>query len=395
MKRLITGALLIVLVFALIFGVCAPASLAQPPAAPTSKVEERLPKTLFITAYDVGSLGYTLSASIGSALMKKYDIKLRLIPAGESIGRLTTLRAGMATFAFCGDETFFVSEGLYEFATFEWGPQPVRQVWAPPSIQGVLTAADAGIKTPYDLKGKRVAFVPGASSLNAKIESTLAFANLSWKDVVKVELPGYGAALQAIIDGKCDASISGLTHAKAYELERSRRGINWLEYPHKDKEGWERMQRITPWLSLVFGTEGPGLSKERPKEMWQYRYPNGATMAATNPDLVHAFVKALAETYDLYKDAHPEFKQWKPELSGVPPTQVPFHEGAIRYFKEVGVWKPEHDTWNEARLKSLREVEKLWKMAVEEATEKGIKEKDFPKFWMSKRAERGWITGLY
>ena len=50
----------------------------------------------------------------------------------------------------------------------------------------VVAAKDSGIKTAADLKGKRVAWVIGAPSLNQNIAAILAFANLTWDDVKRV-----------------------------------------------------------------------------------------------------------------------------------------------------------------------------------------------------------------
>jgi len=54
-------------------------------------------------------------------------------------------------FCFAGVGTYyFAEEGLYEFATPDWGPQRVQAVWNcfPLGGSSLATAKDAGIKTP-------------------------------------------------------------------------------------------------------------------------------------------------------------------------------------------------------------------------------------------------------
>ena len=63
----------------------------------------------------------------------------------------------------------------------------------------VATAKDANIRSLKDLKGKRVAFVKGAASLENSMRGMLAFAGLTWDDVIKVEVPGYAASIQAVM----------------------------------------------------------------------------------------------------------------------------------------------------------------------------------------------------
>lgn len=350
-----------------------------------------LPARMFWTAYDVGSTGYVQTAALADGLMKKYGVKIRVIPSGTSIGRFMPLLTGAATYANMGDESAFYIEGLYECNAMGLGPQPLRQVLAIPFVTVMAVTKEAGITTPDTLKGKRVAWVTGASTLNVKATATLAFANLSWADVKKVEFPSYASSLKGLIEGKVDAAIAGHDAPILYELATSPRGLSHVIYPHKDKEGWTRMQAITPWLAPTLWDDGPGFTKEKPDEVWSYRYPNMVTFEKTSTQEVYALVKAINEAYPLYKDAHKAMPFWKAEKSGLPPANCPFHEGAIKYYKEIGIWKPEHDAWNRKLIAHMQEVKKEWESVVAEATEKGIKEKDFGQLWIEKRKAKRWM----
>jgi len=350
-----------------------------------------LPEMMFWTAYDVGSTGYVQTATISNGLMKKYGVKVRVIPSGTSIGRFMPLLTGSATYANMGDESAFYIEGLYECNAMGLGPQPLRQVLAVPYVTVMAVTKESKITTPYTLKGKRVALVMGASTLNVKAISTLAFANLTFSDVVKVEFPSYAASLKGLIEGKVDAAIAGHDAPILYELETTPRGLSHVVYPHKDKEGWARMQAITPWLGPTLWDDGPGFTKGKPDEVWSYRYPNMVTFEKTSAAEVYALVKAINEAYPLYKDGHKMMPFWKAEKAGVPPANCPFHEGAIKYYREVGVWESEHDTWNKKLIEHMKAVKKEWDAVVAEATEKGVKEKDFSKLWVERRKAKGWM----
>ncbi len=350
-----------------------------------------LPSRMFWTAYDVGSTGYVQTAAIADALMKKYGVKIRVIPSGTSIGRFLPLLTGSATYANMGDESAFYIEGLYECNSMSLGPQPLRQVLAVPFVTIMAVTKESGITTPYTLKGKRVAWVTGASTLNVKAIATLAFGKLTMVDVVKVEFPSYAASLKGLIEGKVDAAIAGHDAPLLYELANSPRGCAHVIYPHQDKEGWARMQAITPWLSPCLWDDGPSFTKGKPDEVWSYKYPNMVTLEKTSAQEVYALVKAINEAYPLYKDAHKAMPFWKAEKSGIPPANCPFHEGAVKYYKELGIWKPEYDEWNKKLLAHMEEVKKEWEKLIAEATEKGVKEKDFPKMWLERRKARGWM----
>lgn len=351
-----------------------------------------LPEMMFWVAYDVGSTGYVQSATISNGLMKKYGVKIRVIPSGTSIGRFMPLLTGAATYSNMGDESAFYIEGLYECNRMGLGPQPLRQVLAVPFVTVMAVTKESRITTPDTLKGKRVAWIPGASTLNVKAISTLAFGNLSFKDVIKVEFPSYAASLKGLIEGKVDAAIAGHDAPILYELETSPRGLSHVVYPHKDKQGWARMQAITPWLAPTLWDDGPGFKKGKPDEVWSYRYPNMVTFEKTSAAEVYALVKAINEAYPLYKDAHKMMPYWIAGKAGVPPANCPFHEGAIRYYKEVGVWKPEHDAWNNKLIQHMKDVKIEWAALVAEALVKGVKEKEFSKLWLKKREDKGWMV---
>ena len=97
--------------------------------------------------------------------------------------------------------------------------------------------------------------------------------------------------------------------------------------------------------------------------------------------------KAMDETFDIYKSAHKVMPLWILKKSGKPPADAPFHEGAIRYLKEKGVWTAEAQAWNDARVAHMKKLQAAWEKALEEKTAKKIKEKKFEEFWLKTRAE--------
>ncbi|MBC8418154.1 MAG: TAXI family TRAP transporter solute-binding subunit [Pseudomonadota bacterium] len=345
-----------------------------------------LPKTMIWSCYDVGASGYVQASAIADAFVKKYGIRIRLLPSGTSIGRLMPLTTKRVICGFLANEVFFAVEGLYDFSTIEWGPQDLRVLLAHPTTIALATTKESGIKAIKDLKGKRVSWIPGAPTLNIKAEAFLAFGGMTWNDVNRVEFPSYGAACKALIEGKTDASVVSTSASIMYELETSPRGLFWVQFPPSDKEGWDRMLKIAPFLSPKKETVGAGISKENPVYLPGYRYPMITVYANADPEWVYNFVKALDQTYPMYEKAHAVMPDWKISESGVPPADAPFHVGAIKYLKEKGVWTAKDDEWNKARLGQLKKVQGAWEKTVAEAEAKKIKSKEFPEFWMKQRA---------
>lgn len=367
------------------FGFCLGFLLIAAGSLPAAEKGSGLPGMMTWTAFDVGSRGYVQGAAISNALTKKYGAKVRILPSGTSVGRLLPIKTGAATYGLLADETYFAAEAIYEFAIPDWGPQDLRVLLAHPAPIGLVATAKSGIKAAKDCKGKRMGWIPASSTNNVKTEAFLAFGGLTWKDVQRVDLPSYAAAGKGMIEGKIDAIAYGITAPLMYELEASPQGIFWVEFPASDVEGWKRLRHFTPWLSPGKCDLGPGLKKGQPKEIPSYTYPQMVCYAKQDANEVYALVKGFHETFDMYKDADPEMPEWAIARSGKVPAGAPFHEGAIRYLKEKGIWKAEYDQWNKKFLDRLKKLQGAWKIARQEASAKGMAEKDFIEFWLKKR----------
>src|SRR5690606_555835 len=109
--------------------------------------EVTLPKTSVWTSYDLGASGYAEASAMADALQKRHEIRIRIVPSGTSIGRLLPLKTEKANYGFLANEVLFATEGTYDFATRQWGPQDLRVVLARLASNGLGCGGDAGIKT--------------------------------------------------------------------------------------------------------------------------------------------------------------------------------------------------------------------------------------------------------
>lgn len=363
---------------------------------PQGENEFQLPKTISWTAYDVGGTGYIHSSAIANAIKQQYGITMRVIPAGTDVARIAPLLQGTVDFCATGSGSWLAFEGLEEFSTIEWGPQALRMVWncVPDTGMVMATAADAGIETPADAKGKRVAYVIGNASTNLEMEAFLAFGGLTWDDCTVVEFPSYGAALEGLVNNMVDAAAATSDGAKLYELESSSRGYHIAQFPASDTEGWARLQAICPFLIPAEGTAGPGgCSPETPVEISRFPTPNLVTYADQDEEYVYQMCKMIDETFELYKNAHASTPGW--EISRVEREwAIPFHDGAIRYLKEAGYWTDENQAHNDALVERSNVLVNAYEETLQASTEQGIKAADFKAFWIERRAAALEAAGL-
>jgi TRAP transporter TAXI family solute receptor len=331
-------------------------------AAGAAQAQVKLPPTLSWSAYDVGSGGYNQAVAIGNALKQKYNVSLRVLPGKNDISRNLPVREGQVQFSANGvGGAYLAQEGVFEFGAPDWGPQPVRGLMLNTSDQvlTVVAAKDTGVRTVADLKGKRVAWVIGAPSLNQNITAMLAFANLTWEDVKKVEFGGFGAAMDGIVNNQVDAAFTSSISGKAYQIAKSPRGLVYPIFSHKDKAGWARMNAMAPFFFPFMGTEGAELSKDHPAESATYPYPILMTYAAQDAELTYNMTRAMVETFDLYKSAAPGNAGWAVDRQNFA-WVIPYHDGAIRYWKELGKWTPADQAHNDKLLARQKALADAW-----------------------------------
>ena len=359
------------------------------PCTAAAQTGSKLPPMIAVSTYDVGSSTFIQAGAIGDALMKKTGSKIRVVPAGQDISRTLTLKNKTVDFCLSGVGTYyFAEEGLYEFSAPDWGPQRVQAVWNcfPVGGSSLATAKDAGIKTPSDMKGKRIYWIIGSPAMNVTNTAFLAFANLTWNDVKKVEYPSHGAAARGVIEGTNDGGFNTATNSTLYELESSRRGLWWPEFSPSDKEGWKRLRSIAPYMIPARCTGGAGQPPEGVQTM-TYSYPLVVTYDWKDEEFVYQFVKAIDEYFPLYKDAYPALANWERKKAIVTGFNLPFHRGAVRYFKEIGLWNQEYEAWQKNRLEKQNRLAAAWSAAAAEAAQKGLKGEAFTAFWMKKHDE--------
>ncbi len=322
---------------------------------------EGLPKVFAWTAYGTTSSGYAVSVAIGNALAEE-GYKLRVVPAKNDISRMTPLKSGRVQFSAMGIGAYLAQEGVLDFAAKRWGPQPVRVImmsWADSNTGVTATARDAGIESAADLKGKRVARVYGAPALNQNMAAWLAFGGTGWDEVEVVEVSGWRASIQGIIDGTIDAAIASTDSSMLFQLDGSPRGLRFFPAPIGDTEGWRRLLEVAPWYAPHTATAGVGLSAATPLEGASYGYPILIKYADGDPQMAYELAKLLHTKFDAYKDSHSNAIGWAMARQ-VFAWIVPYDEGAVRYFSEIGAWSGEHEANNQALIERQLVLAEAW-----------------------------------
>jgi TRAP transporter TAXI family solute receptor len=324
-----------------------------------------LPRTMVWTAYPTGTTGYAQAVGIGSVLQNLYNVSLRVLPGRNDVSRLEPVRLGRASLAFGGTEVITAQEGMRDFGLREWGPLPMRMILvnrADACSFAIQVPRDSDIRHPRDLRGRRVPYVMGAAAPNAGFEFYLRYANLTWNDVQRVEIGGYMAMIEAFIDGRLDAKWNACHSAVLHRVAQSPRGFRFLEFPHQDREATARVSEEAPWFRPHVARNTVGIDVgERGVEVFSSPYPIMAALPTKDADHVHSLVRIMDRHHHLYRPAAPGMEGWQMNRQReIEDSFMPFHDGAIRYFREIGLWTATAQRNHERRLERQRVLQRAW-----------------------------------
>lgn len=362
--------------------------LALSPPAVTAEDEPAMPRQMTWSAYGTTSTGYVQAIAVSNTLRKFYDTSVRVIPGKNDISRIMPLSRKRAEFCACGvAESYFAQEGITMFAAEEWGPQPLRVAFTNRGDgigHSLVMAGDVDIKTLEDLKGKRIAWIRGSPALQINSTAILAFAGLTWDDVERVDVPGYRQGLDALLNNSVDAAWASTTASHVQRIAASPRGLIWPAFPHDDEAGWKRLWEYAPHFGKTLVSLGVGLenntSGQVPYPGLGSSYPAFVSYSHISDDTVYALTKGVISNYKDFENAAPAMESFAPDRQDFR-LVLPYHAGAIRYFREIGLWTAEDDAYNDSLLRRQTVLAAAWK----DVSDRDLDEEEFAEAWLATR----------
>ncbi|MEM2634472.1 MAG: TAXI family TRAP transporter solute-binding subunit, partial [Nitrososphaerales archaeon] len=204
------------------------------------------------------------------------------------------------------------------------------------------TTKATGIKSYYDLKGKRVSTGAPASGTEYKAFRMLEAHGIKPEDFSKWERLGAAESAAALKDGKIDAYCwsGGLPTGSVTDLAVALqlKGDSIYLVPFVDEKALKYIDEKWPGLyypaKIPKGTY-PGLIEDIQTTALDNLFVCHADLSE---DAAYKIVKAV---FDNIKDLHAVHTAAKETTLEKAPTSkaIPYHPGAIKYYKEKGVWK--------------------------------------------------------
>ena len=155
-----------------------------------------------------------------------------------------------------------------------------------------------------------------------------------------VPVPAAVEGVDALVQGRADVTFFSLNGAKVREADAAV-GVRHLT-ADCSPEGDKRVRQAVPGYYTRILKAGTAMAVV--EDTCVVAFDLYLTTYKGLPDPVVATVlKAIWENIDKLPPFHPTFKDWTRERAVSADVTIPYHPGAIKFYKEQGAWKSEMD----------------------------------------------------
>ena len=319
MKKFSKTAIIVIIAISMFTG-CA----GLPGAQPT--------RLLMVTGGTAGTY-FAYGGVIASTLTEKLPrIEITANTSGASAANARSLKNKEAELAIIQNDVLDYAYNGTELLKDD-GAMPTLRTIATlyPEVIQVVATKNSGIQSIADLKGKRVCVGDAGSGTEANARQAMVAYGLEFSDLGKVENLSFADAATAMQNGTIDASFTtaGVPNPAITELKAS---TDIVLIPIDGAEAAKLMTDYPFYSTYAIGDgdyDLPGVDTVAIL----------ATLACTSDlaeNTVYDITKALFDNQPALAAAHAKGELLS-AANAVLGVSIPFHPGAEKYFKEVGV----------------------------------------------------------
>jgi TRAP transporter TAXI family solute receptor len=315
---------------------------------------QSLPRAVAIGTNPPGSVFYALASGLAKVVSEATPMQMAVQPYTGTSTFMPLLNNGELDFGLNNFVDLALAyQGPERLKIGGKNPFPhipnVRLVMrGAPFMVGLLIRKDAPFKTIQDIKGKRLTGeYPAQLAVWYNMFGALASAGLTWKDVKVVAVPAANEGVDALVQGRVEVTQHALNSAKVREADAAI-GVRHLSIDCSP-EGEKRLRQAVPGYYPRVVKAGSGAAVLDDTCFLAYDICLTTHKAAPDP-VVATVLKAISDNVEKLPPFHPAFKEWTRERAVDPDVTIPYHPGAISFYKEQKLWSSKMD---EAQKKLL------------------------------------------
>lgn len=217
----------------------------------------------------------------------------------------------------------------------------------------IIARPDAGIKTMADLKGKKVMGLIRGSVLSKDVWEAMDYGyGLNSSNLQLMEYTNVAEMTTALKEKRVDAITYPFFGTSAAWVEELISMDDGVFVPHDPVVLDKILKKFTHYnkLSIPAGTY-----RNQKEEIFNYGSYFTLDVAAFLPEeVVYDITATLYNNFTEWSSYHESIKAHELPLA-IEPSRLAYvvHPGAVRYYKEKGLWTAEHDKAQQANLKKL------------------------------------------
>lgn len=248
---------------------------------------------------------------------------IRLLVAEDS-----TIEFGMANAAI----SYFAVRGEGAWKT----EHPIRSVMTlAPNVGVFVTPKSTGIRSLTDLKGKRVVVGPAGAGFEYFLRPILEEHGITYEDFTPLN-DIYSGAVKLLQDGSASAAfMGGAVPTPAITQAAANQDISFIPFDPTAKQSLITKYPFFSPITVPVSAYESVLTE--PFETMNVGSMHLITSNNVDEELVYIFTKTLYTHRAEVAKAHPAGKAINPN-NAARDTGTPFHPGAIRFYKEIGIW---------------------------------------------------------
>lgn len=282
----------------------------------------------------MGGAWYPLGGAIANAIQKGIPgVNVAVLPGG-ALANSEAIDLGKSDIGF--SHTTFAMDGYLGRPPFKKKLENLRQfVNLYPQYYQIVVMEDSGIKSVADLKGKIICPGPKGHASELWTQQLLQVYGLSYKDMAKVNHVGWNDAVALMKDGHAHAFLLGTTipASSVMDLAASRK-IRLVSLPDEKIKALQAinsgyLKRIVPkgtYAGVTYDAPGVG------------NFAHLVISAKLPEDLVYQMTRIMDDNISQFADVVKSMKGISTKDLAID-IGLPFHPGALKYFKEKGVVK--------------------------------------------------------
>jgi TRAP transporter TAXI family solute receptor len=301
---------------------------------------------LTIGSNPAGTHVYAVAAGLAKVLQEKQSIRTTIRPFSGSSVYLPLLQRGeMALGLNISIDAYMTYNGLPPYET------PMRNlrllgVMFPLPIM-YMVRADSDLHAVEDLRDKRVVITFRANAALEQLHTAiLATGGLTPNDVRALTVAGLPEAMRMLTEDRADAAPTGLNTALTLQVHSTLPGgIRYVTLGRDEAKLAEIMPGSSP-VTVSPGEDAVGIDRAT-RVAGIVDYLNTGTHMSD--EQAYRIIKTIHASWEELRRDYVQMRPMTPQAVAPSDVVIPYHPGAIRYYKEAGLWTEAHER-NQARL---------------------------------------------